>query len=314
MDDKIKKQHLKILRNYLRYMEENPSDWNDLRLSCRNNVSKYSSNLQDYCSVFNNIPTKLVKSKELLSHAKEWESYKVEWYKELSSNYKDSWIPISDFQSGEDEMFVDIDDESLPILITKFMGKNDFRKEVVCESLVSFVEIRKAYNKANKGTSIKDKILKILAMIVVAIPLFPLLLPLYLCKLYLTKKEKQKWEKENGYIDGKKVYWVWQDISGAGILTCKDCGEKMDVIGFTHGNYSCKMGVQCQKCGHIFTEYNESEKYHQFSPRTEDVLCPQCGTLCIGKEEHILSKRNKGFLFCTKCRSKNLEYRMRYIT
>ena len=314
MDDKIKKQHLKILRNYLRYLEENPSDWNDLRLSCRNNVSKYSSNLQDSCSVFNNIPTKLVKSKELLSHAKEWESYKVEWYKELSSNYKDSWIPISDFQSGEDEMFVDIDDESLPILITKFMGKNDFRKEVACESLVSFVEIHKAYNKANKGTSIKEKILKILAIIVVAIPLFPLLLPLYLCKLYLTKKEKQKWEKENGYIDGKKVHWVWQDISGAGILTCKDCGEKMDVIGFTHGNYSCKMGVQCQKCGHIFTEYNESEKYHQFSPRTEDVLCPQCGTLCIGKEEHILSKRNKGFLFCTKCRSKNLEYRMRYIT
>ena len=313
MDNKIKKRRLKTLRNYLKFLEQNPDDWNNLHLSCRNNVSEYSSFLKDYCSIFNNIPTKLVKAKDLLSNAKKWESYKVEWYKELSSNYPDSWIPISDFQSGEDEMFVDIADEGLPILITKFMGRNDFRKEVACESLAGFVEIRKVYNKANKGRSTKDTILKILALIV-AIPLLPLLLPLYFYKLYRTKKEKKIWEKENGYIDGKKVYLVWQDISGAGTLTCNDCGEKMDVIGFTHGNYSCKMGVQCQKCGHIFTEYNKSEKYHQFSPRTEDVLCPQCGNLCIGKEEYILSNRSKGFLFCTKCRSKNLKYDMSYIT
>ena len=84
MDDKIKKQHLKILRNYLRYLENNPNDWNDLRLICRNNVSEYSDFLKDYCTIFNNIPSKLVKAKELLSSTKKWESYKVEWYKELS--------------------------------------------------------------------------------------------------------------------------------------------------------------------------------------------------------------------------------------
>ena len=110
MDNKIKKRRLKTLRNYLKFLEQNPDDWNNLHLSCRNNVSEYSSFLKDYCSIFNNIPTKLVKAKDLLSNAKKWESYKVEWYKELSSNYPDSWIPISDFQSGEDEMFVDIDD------------------------------------------------------------------------------------------------------------------------------------------------------------------------------------------------------------
>ena len=111
MDNNIKKRRLKTLRNYLKFLEQRPDDWNNLRLSCRNNVSEYSSFLKDYCSIFNNIPTKLVKAKDLLSNAKKWESYKVEWYKELSSNYPDSWIPISDFQSGEDEMFVDIADE-----------------------------------------------------------------------------------------------------------------------------------------------------------------------------------------------------------
>lgn len=178
MDKNIKKQRFKKLRNYLRYLENNPNDWNDLRLTCRNNVSEYSDFLKDYYSIFNNIPSKLVKAKELLSSTKKWESYKVGWYKELSVNYADSWIPISDFQSGEDEMFVDIADESLPILITKFMGRNDFRKEVACESLAGFVEIRKVYNRANKGRSTKDTILKILALIV-AIPLLPLLLPYY---------------------------------------------------------------------------------------------------------------------------------------
>lgn len=143
MDNNIKNRRLKTLRNYLKFLEQNPDDWNDLRMSCRNNVSEYSSFLKDYCSIFNNIPTKLVKAKDLLSNAKKWESYKVQWYKELSSNYPDSWIPISDFQSGEDEIFVDIADEGLPILITKFMGRNDFRKEVACKSLILFINEHK---------------------------------------------------------------------------------------------------------------------------------------------------------------------------
>lgn len=44
--------------------------------------------------------------------------------------------------------------------------------------------------------------------------------------------------------------------------------------GFTHGAYR---GVQCQHCGTFFTEYNESKEFHKFGPRTEDVVCPNCG-------------------------------------
>lgn len=117
MNDKVRKKRLKMLQNYLRLLEKNPESWNILHRTCVRNVST----LDMCCSIFHWIPNKLVDAKHLSSHIKKWEVFKVEWYKkQLSSHYADSWIPISDFESGQDEMFVDISDERLPILITKF--------------------------------------------------------------------------------------------------------------------------------------------------------------------------------------------------
>ena len=312
MEKKIIKKRIKLLRKYLKFLEKNPDSWNVLRRGCIRNVSEYSDILNTYYSIFNHIPNELVKAKNLSSHIKRWKIFKTEWYKNLASHYEDSWIPISDFESGEDEMFVDISDEGLPILITKFMGKDDFRKEKACDSLVVFMEIEKHFRTHSENSTIIQRLLKIF-VVIIALPLFPFYLPFYFYKSYKYKKERKVWEEENGYVNGEKRYLVWGDIPGAGTLICKDCGNRVDVTGFTHGAYSCRMGVQCQHCGTFFTEYNESKKYHNLGPRTEDVACPNCGQVYKSKDEPI-SLNRKEFLFCPKCRSKNLKYHMDYIT
>ena len=166
--------------------------------------------------------------------------------------------------------------------------------------------------KKDKIPTILKRLFKMLVGIVV-IPLLPLLLPFYFYDKYQDSKRRKIWEEEHGYVNGEKKYLVWDDISGAGTLTCKDCGEKVNVIGFTHGAYSCKRGVQCQHCGTFFTEYNESKEYHKYGPRTEDVVCPTCGKVYESKDEPISLDR-KEFLFCSKCKSKHLKYDMAYIT
>lgn len=139
----IYENNLKELYDCLEYLQNNPSAWDVLRKKCWNNVATYIEPFGYLVSIFNHMPTKLIKAEDLLSHINTWEAFKIDWYKQLSCNYSDTWISISDFQSGEDEMFVDIENKELPILITKFEGRNDFRKETACKSLVLFINEHK---------------------------------------------------------------------------------------------------------------------------------------------------------------------------
>ena len=104
------------------------------------NASEYSCSLNSETSIYR-IPDKFFKGDELLSKVDAWEVFKKEWYKDLSSNYPESWIPISDFQSEKDELFVDISQERLPIIIAKYWGRKKFEHKELCDSLKAFVSM-----------------------------------------------------------------------------------------------------------------------------------------------------------------------------
>ncbi len=91
-------------------------------------------------------------------------------------------------------------------------------------------------------------------------------------------------------------------MGGAGSVQCQDCSYEEEIVSFTHG-YSdtgptSETGVQCLACGK-FTTISEG------GDNDDDGTAPcECGG--------TLSRDHE--LFCPKCRSKNLKYRMSYIT
>jgi len=117
--------------------------------------------------------------------------------------------------------------------------------------------------------------------------------------------------KKNEYSQ-KKGNLTFCNIHGAGSITCTDCGMQTEVTVFMHGPYSCEIGRQCQSCGTFFTEHNESKIYHTFGPQTKNTVCPQCGTINFRNGE--LYKRQDTPLFCPKCKSRNLQYQMEFIS
>jgi len=85
-------------------------------------------------------------------------------------------------------------------------------------------------------------------------------------------------------------------LGGAGTVWCSDCGHSEEIISFIHGATDSLTGMQCQSCGQ-FSELNDVEMLNQ--PR----MCACGGTL----------ERNAA-LFCPTCKSKNINYDMRYIS
>lgn len=104
------------------------------------NASEYSCSLDSETSIYR-IPNELFSADELLSKVDAWEVFKKEWYKDLSSNYPESWIPIADFQSEKDELFVDISQERLPVIIAKYWSRKEFEHKELCDSLKAFVSM-----------------------------------------------------------------------------------------------------------------------------------------------------------------------------
>lgn len=89
---------------------------------------------------------------------------------------------------------------------------------------------------------------------------------------------------------------MFTSIGGAGKIVCSDCGYSAKIVCFLHGTENCTTGYQCQFCGQ-FVQVNDSQS---------DVvgkLC-QCGGTLSRQEE----------LFCPRCRSRNVDYLMEYIT
>lgn len=94
---------------------------------------------------------------------------------------------------------------------------------------------------------------------------------------------------------------TFDQVGEVGDIRCLECDFSQQVIGFSHAPFSCHIGRQCQKCGTFFTEYNESDKYHQFGRRIKPVRCPNC------QKEYKDSDTYKTYpLFCPRCKSKRI--------
>lgn len=135
----IYSERLRRIMKCLAYLQTAPQAMTALNETFWRNVSKYSSSLDSEISIFNRIPKKLFTADEFLSKVDAWKVFKKEWYKELSSNYPESWIPLADFQTENDELFVDVSTNRLPVIVAKYMGRNDFRHEEVCDSLPNLI-------------------------------------------------------------------------------------------------------------------------------------------------------------------------------
>ena len=45
---------------------------------------------------------------------------------------------INHLQTENDELFVDVSTDRLPVIVAKYMGRNDFRHKEICDSLPGF--------------------------------------------------------------------------------------------------------------------------------------------------------------------------------
>lgn len=140
MDNENRQQRLKEVIAILDYLHVFPLSMRILKKIMWRNASEYSCSLDSETSIYR-ILNELFSADELLSKVDAWEVFKKEWYKDLSSNYPESWIPISDFQSEKDELFVDISQERLPIIIAKYWGRKKFEHKELCDSLKAFVSM-----------------------------------------------------------------------------------------------------------------------------------------------------------------------------
>ncbi len=188
-------------------------------------------------------------------------------------------------------------------------------------SLIVVVSVR-VYNLRRRNDA-KKTTLKQWLIILVAAPFALLFVPIipigdYFDNLYKKWKEKKEEEEEIRFkatlgLGPDENYLCFSHMGGAGIIKCADCGYEEKITSFTHGSYSCTIGRQCPNCYAFVYEYNESEKYHTFGKATEDFVCKHCGAVVRKKEESIF-KGNDDPLFCPKCHSVRLRYRMIYIT
>jgi hypothetical protein len=135
-------------------------------------------------------------------------------------------------------------------------------------------------------------------LVIVAYPIF------YINELILDSKNKKLQKAENIARADKSLYF--EKMGGVGYVICFDCDFEQEVVGFKHGRYIdpygnsgerwCSIGYQCQKCG----------KFHQINDdiwNSQGIRCECDGNL----------ERDKP-IFCPKCKSKNITYRMSYIT
>lgn len=102
-------------------------------------------------------------------------------------------------------------------------------------------------------------------------------------------------------------------INGVGVLECRDCGYKQEIVAFMHGAFDATIGRQCPQCGTFCTEENHSEEFHRFGTAKEDVVCPNCGYTIKKKEESIF-KGSSNPLFCPKCKGINLLFKTKMET
>ncbi len=110
-------------------------------------------------------------------------------------------------------------------------------------------------------------------------------------------------EKKRIKIDLTKGHDVhplfYSGLGGRGLLVCKNCGLKCDMLGFLHGHDNIVWqisGYQCQACGKLHKIENDSD-YKLLN------AC-ECGGM-LSRDKPI---------FCPRCKSDKVKYRMDFIT
>ena len=130
-----------------------------------------------------------------------------------------------------------------------------------------------------------------------AVLLWPLLVSYLWQERKEQRRERQEWEER--VAQGLE----FSRLGGAGEIHCQDCGFRQEITSFMHGltvgsEASCDEGLQCLSCGKFVSVHRKG------NPPVTPV--PPCD--CGGE----LSRDH--FLFCPKCRSKNLKYGMSVIS
>ena len=97
---------------------------------------------------------------------------------------------------------------------------------------------------------------------------------------------------------GVNPLYFGSNIPGFGVMKCNRCSFRQEIVGFLHGFGNdpwSKTGVQCQRCG----------KFHSVD-KNKNPIKNKCE--CGGRLE-----REKA-LFCPSCKSKDISYRIKYMT
>jgi hypothetical protein len=100
-----------------------------------------------------------------------------------------------------------------------------------------------------------------------------------------------------------------QSHSGVGALSCNDCGHTEPVQIFTHGfgpDSQCTMGYQCQECAKFVTF--DSEPVGEPGMAALEALVEQSRCECGGRYA-----RDKPIM-CPRCKSRDVEYELSWIT
>jgi DNA-directed RNA polymerase subunit M/transcription elongation factor TFIIS len=93
----------------------------------------------------------------------------------------------------------------------------------------------------------------------------------------------------------KENFLYYYDMGGAGTFHCNECGHEEEIVSFLHVGRWNNTGFQCQDCG----------KFHEIEYDMDNLKEKKCE--CGG----VLDKEKP--LFCPKCKTKNVSYRMNYI-
>jgi hypothetical protein len=124
-------------------------------------------------------------------------------------------------------------------------------------------------------------------------------------------KELKEWQKEGE--QRRTAGLDFGQMAGGGEISCGDCGFREDIVSFTHGRTvdgeeCCDEGRQCLSCGKFATVHVEGVKFVVFYDLDEHARVSSTTCQCGGQ----LSRDQ--VLVCPRCRSKNLQYSMGYIT
>ncbi len=131
---------------------------------------------------------------------------------------------------------------------------------------------------------------------VMTIILFPFFLVIAIISDIQDKQKKLQDNKDTNLSEKRGLFFSY--INGIGYLTCKDCGNKQEILAFMHSIDSSTTGYQCQDCGHF-------QKVFSYKHQATNIpRCEKCGGT-LSRDEPI---------FCQVCKSKNVEYKFKIMS